>query len=247
MIGEISPHLAQYGKNSKHLNKTEAIGSTREERVRSCWGIMITYACNFHNKLSPRQKANYSIEDILVDLWITLSERDHLWNPSRGAYSTFAWHIIHNELRNIFDKSCTVSLPRNSSCRVKKYQELSENGSLAARQSKTYEDIKRITRTIFSLTTKSTEAYQANDQLEDQAIRPNRHFTMTYYSKIPDPKSTTPDAILEESEKQAALKPIIESLRKKFPGQKLTNPRNRNKIRKFLAESGITSEKIAAD
>lgn len=247
MIGEIAPPLAQYGHNSKHLNKTEALQATRDERIRSCWGLIINNTLRFHQTLNPRQKANYSVEDILVDLWITLSERDHLWNPDRGAYSTFAWNLIHNELRNIFDRSTTVELPKDSSWRSKKYEKESKNGSLNKRKAKTYEDIKRITQPIFSLSEKASTDYFTPATLEYTHRNKDHHdFPIIFYSRIPDPKLNTPDKTLEESETQSKLGPILKSLSDKFPGQKLTNPRNRPRILKFLSELGITPDHLSS-
>lgn len=126
------------------LTHDEAIAATTHERIRSVWPFLVKTVLNFAETLRPRDLANYDAEDVLIDLYASLLEKDVKWEPERGRYLTFAGKVCENELHAIRDRAHTVHSPRNSSCRLKQYEAQDAEGQLSSRKAKTYADIRRV-------------------------------------------------------------------------------------------------------
>jgi hypothetical protein len=126
------------------LSHAEAIAATPQDRIRSVWPFLVRSVLRFAETLRPRDRANFDPEDVIVELYLTLLEKDDKWIPDRGMYLTFAGTVVENELHAIRDRAHTVHSPRNSSCRLKQYESAAEAGALSARKERTYSAIRRV-------------------------------------------------------------------------------------------------------
>lgn len=66
---------------------------------------------SFHRTLKAQNRVNFDPEDILAELYVAISLRDHKWTPDRGEYITFVGAIIDRELYAIGDRARTVESP----------------------------------------------------------------------------------------------------------------------------------------
>lgn len=142
-IGDKYPALYTYGGKHAFLTSEEAAAETREARIKSIWPFLVRRVLNFSKTLKPRERVNFDCDDVVNELWAAIAEKDCLWSADRGKYITFAAVIIDRELCAIRDKSRTVQSPRNSSCRMKKYRGMQEDGSISSRCRQTAADIAR--------------------------------------------------------------------------------------------------------
>jgi hypothetical protein len=151
-------HLfAAYGDHHDFLTHEEAIAATPEERIRSIWSFIVKLTKQFQSTLKPRDRVNFDAEDTMSELWIALRENDAEWNPERGRYITFAGTVIVRELCAIRDKARTVHSPRNSTCRMREYEEEEAEGTISARRRKTANDIRRTVGEIQQFTRERAE------------------------------------------------------------------------------------------
>jgi hypothetical protein len=81
--------------------------------------MIITAAKRFHAGLLPREKANYSLEDIISELWILVRKKDEKWDPLSGAYTTFAMLVMKHHFDDLRSACRTVHAPRNSYSRIR--------------------------------------------------------------------------------------------------------------------------------
>jgi RNA polymerase sigma factor (sigma-70 family) len=96
--------------------------------------------------LQSRERANYDVEDVLMECWLALRDRDDKYDPERGRYITFAGPVIEHHLYAIREKARVVRSPRNSSCRLNGYAQAEAEGKINARTAKTANDIRRTAR-----------------------------------------------------------------------------------------------------
>jgi hypothetical protein len=96
--------------------------------------------------LQPRERANYDAEDVLMECWLALRDRDHKYDPERGKYITFAGPVIEHHLYAVREKARVVRSPRNSSCRLGGYAQAEAEGRISPRTAKTANDIRRTAR-----------------------------------------------------------------------------------------------------
>lgn len=137
------PLLDAYGDAKvRFLDAEEAAKATREDRIRSIWPYLVRTVLDYADSLPPRALANYDPEDVVAELYAVLAERDHLWEPARGKYLSFAGRVIAHELLAIRDRAGTVHSPRNSASRLKGYE---QRGDLSGKKAKTFRDIRRVT------------------------------------------------------------------------------------------------------
>lgn len=137
------PVLGAFGSRQTFLDNYEAVDASRDERLKSVWPFIVRRATVFHKSIKGRERISFDLEDIIVQLWAALAEKDHLWTPERGRFITFAGAVIRSELCSIRDRARTVQSPRNSCCRVKKYAADEAAGTLKPRCRKTLDDIRR--------------------------------------------------------------------------------------------------------
>jgi hypothetical protein len=137
------PSFNAFGVVPRLLTADEAIGATTNERIGSVWLYLVRRANKFVKTLRPYEQSNFDVEDVLMELYVTLAEKDAKWEPDRGRYITFAGKIADRALTDIRDRSRTVESPRNSSCRMRDYQAQEEAGTLTDRRLKTFDDVRR--------------------------------------------------------------------------------------------------------
>lgn len=145
------PIFHAYGATQTFLEPEEAAATTLEGRIKSVFPFIVRRCLSFHKTLKPRERVNYDPEDILSEIWLTLTEKDALWSPDRGKYITFAGMVMDREFCSIRDRARTIHAPRNSSCRMKEYRKEEADGSITDCRRRTAEDIER-TNSIASST-----------------------------------------------------------------------------------------------
>lgn len=137
------PLFSAFGEEQEFLGPEESIEASTEARIVSIWPFLKRRASAFCKSLKPRERVNFDPEDVLLELWVALREKDEGWTPERGKYITYAGTIVDRELCSIRDRSRTVESPRNSSGRMKEYQSEEESGELTHRRRVTASQILR--------------------------------------------------------------------------------------------------------
>jgi DNA-directed RNA polymerase sigma subunit (sigma70/sigma32) len=156
------PMLYAFGDRIEFLAIEDAMNATVDQRIQSVWPFAVERVLQFHRSLKPREQVNCDPEDILTDLYLMLRENDHLWEPERGKYITYAGRLISHELLAIRDRARTVQSPRNSTSRIKDYKASEKDGSLSDRRRETYDQLTRTVDAVKSMP--STEAFGAIDE-----------------------------------------------------------------------------------
>src|SRR5690242_14949755 len=63
------PVLAAFGdERAAFLDNEQAAAATRDDRIRSVWAFVIRQASAFHKSLQVRERANFDLDDVLLDL-----------------------------------------------------------------------------------------------------------------------------------------------------------------------------------
>lgn len=139
------PIFEMFGPEPRRLTHEEAISATVERRIESVWLFLVRKTLQFVATLRGQEVANCDPEDILVELYIELQQKDGKWEPDRGRYITFVGRLVQRHLSDLRDKSRTVKSPRNSSSRMGDYQRELDAGTITAERLQTYRDIQRST------------------------------------------------------------------------------------------------------
>jgi hypothetical protein len=74
-------------------------------RINSVIPLVIKEVNRFLPGLSPGRRAQLDATDLLQEVWRVLLERDHYYDPARGAYTTFALMIVKQKLGEIGKRS----------------------------------------------------------------------------------------------------------------------------------------------
>jgi DNA-directed RNA polymerase specialized sigma subunit len=225
------------------LSHEEAIAATPHERIRSVWPFLVRSVLKFADTLRPRDLANYDPEDVLLELYATLLEKDDKWEPERGKYLTFAGSVVENELHAIRDRSHTVHSPRNSSCRLKQYEQAQAEGKLDKRKERTFASIRRV--------------IGEHESIEGEASLPAAKDTAEVVLRREELKSVNSAVLaglmmltIEEADilgrsyglwgsRELPLDKIAERTRRTLDSVKKIKARAQDKIRARLAESGL--------
>lgn len=118
--------------------------ATFEQRYKSIIPFLIKKSNEFiKRRMSIRQEANYDLEDVMLEVWIELKEKDSKWTPDRGKYTTFAGTLAKHLFSAMDDCSRTVHSPRNSGSRLTGYESDRESGVLTSKKSTTSNRILR--------------------------------------------------------------------------------------------------------
>ncbi len=142
-LRETFPLLAAFGTEHRFLSPEEAVLATTEERIRSVWPYIVGRARSFCESLNPRERVSFDPEDVAVELWAVLAEKDDKWDHERGTYAVFAKTVCERHLEDVRDTSSVVERPKNSRGRIREYEEAEQKGALSPEQSKTMGDIRR--------------------------------------------------------------------------------------------------------
>ena len=137
------PVLSAFGASPKRLTAEDEAIASFDDRIGSIWHFIAKKVLSFVETLRPRERANYDPEDLLMELFCKLQEKDGKWSPGRGRYITFAGAVIERELSSLRDKARTVISPRNATGRMKEYQAEADAGTITGRRDKTFQDIRR--------------------------------------------------------------------------------------------------------
>jgi DNA-directed RNA polymerase specialized sigma24 family protein len=132
-----------FGDEPRRLTHAEAITSTPDRRIESVWRFMIRKTIAFVDTLYGSEQANCDIEDVLMEIYIELREKDDKWEPDRGRYITYAARLAQRHLSSLRDRLRTVQSPRNSLSRMQEYQREMDAGTITEDRMATYEFIKR--------------------------------------------------------------------------------------------------------
>lgn len=103
-----------FGDLCSPLTRSEAGAADFESRVGSIGRYLVREVQRSYKRLSPEGKITYDPEDLLLECWIKLRERDDKYESGRGDYLVFARRIIHNRLTELTEKTRCVGLPANS-------------------------------------------------------------------------------------------------------------------------------------
>lgn len=139
------PIYNMFGVHPRQLTADEAITATTDQRIASVWRFLVRKAIQFCGKLQWPEAANCDVEDVLMELYIELRNKDHKWEPSRGRYITFAGSLASRFFSSFRDSMRTVEAPRNSASRMKEYERDIETGKITDNRLETYGHIQRAT------------------------------------------------------------------------------------------------------
>lgn len=125
-----------FGETPERVSPEREAEASFDARVASVWIFLIKLARNYHGRLSDAERAGTEIDDLLADLWITLREKDEMWNPSRGRFITFAGAIARRRLSDLRDQSRLVRSPNNCLSKIREYK--AEGGTDSPRKRATF-------------------------------------------------------------------------------------------------------------
>lgn len=131
-----------FGRYHKFLTPEEAKKATPDERIRSIWPLITRKVLLAQKNMTTRELAAYDPEDLVMEVYVALRERDSLWVPEDGEYKSFAAPIIDHALADIRDVARTVHSPASSATRVKQYEDLERRGALSKRKRRTLRAIR---------------------------------------------------------------------------------------------------------
>jgi hypothetical protein len=109
------------------------------------WPFLVRTVTVFQGTLRPREQASFDPEDVLLELWAKIAEKDHKWEPERGEYISYVGSIVETELHRLRDRTKTVRSPGNSAARLREYEARETAGTITPGQKKTAEDMRRVT------------------------------------------------------------------------------------------------------
>jgi DNA-directed RNA polymerase specialized sigma24 family protein len=80
------------------------------------FGIIVKLSYRYWRYLPDSVKLYLDIDDVIVECVLAVLEKQHRYNPARGAASTFVWHIVRSHCssivgRNRAKKRSAVVLP----------------------------------------------------------------------------------------------------------------------------------------
>jgi hypothetical protein len=138
------PVFFAFGKYHKFLTIEEASVATPEERISSIWPFIVKQSIIFLGTLHTRELVNFDADDVLLEIWIELRQKDCKWDPAIGSYISFCGKLIHHLFIRLRERSRTVESPRNTNCRIKEYMAIEQEGRrLSQVRAKNQRDIRR--------------------------------------------------------------------------------------------------------
>ena len=165
------PLCLALGTYHKFLTSDQAASSTPNERITSVWPYICNKASEFTATLTPRERANFDVEDVITEIWLYIRERDHKWTPERGQYISFVGPLVHNCLYGLREVTRTIESATNTCSRLKKFDQESEKGELSESKRKTMEAMQR----SVSGPDKLTDTIVKNDSPDSEIIAEEEH------------------------------------------------------------------------
>lgn len=174
------PLLVEMAKEQEFLDHNIGDIATTEERIKSIWPYLVKRSVMFYKTLKPREQVAFDPEDIALELYVALREKDEFWDAAKGKYITFAMEIINRELCSIRDRAPTVESPRNSACRMREYDDDEENGDMTERKRRTAAQILS-TKDIAAISTDREESGViafTEESAADVVIKDEKHVAL---------------------------------------------------------------------
>ena len=168
------PALYPFGTQlTTFLTADEERTASLEQRLRSSWRFMIGGVIRFSATLKPREAAVFDVEDVAQAVAERLVEKDHLWDPDRGRYSTFVAAVMVNILVACRDRARTISGPTNAAARMAFYREKEADGSLTRDMRRTMVRLERAMEDVscLEIECQDPEVSDAEDPIDMVALR----------------------------------------------------------------------------
>jgi RNA polymerase sigma factor (sigma-70 family) len=108
------PLLEYFASLCDPLSRQDAQAADFSRRIASIGRFLVREALRFYRQLSPEGKVTFDPEDLLLEMWIELSERDRKYDSSKSSYLCFAQTIIRNRMAELFERSRCVKLQANT-------------------------------------------------------------------------------------------------------------------------------------
>ena len=122
-----------FGVAPKRLRREDEATAGMYERIESAWGWITELARRFFEKqMSPHERANFGLDDLLSEILAALIEKDSGFDPGRGVkYATWATTIASRAMLDARDKAHTVHCPTNTSTRLRKAERSRKDGNFS--------------------------------------------------------------------------------------------------------------------
>lgn len=137
------PLCLAFGSYHQFFTSDQAAKSTPESRILSIWPYICNKVREFTATLTARELCNFDEEDILLEVWIAIRERDDKWLPERGHYMSFAGPIVRHCLYELREHTRTIKSATNASSRLRKFEEEARDGVLSKAKRRTMESMRR--------------------------------------------------------------------------------------------------------
>lgn len=137
------PIFFAFGDVIPFLSPEECVAATVHDRIKSVWPFLVKTVVRFVDTLSARSRASFDPEDVLMELWVRLAEKDYKFDPERGSYLTFVGRVTENELKKLRGRTKTVRSPGNTYSRLREYQDEEDNGTLTPQRRATMRAMQR--------------------------------------------------------------------------------------------------------
>lgn len=165
------PALYPFGTNlTQFLDAEEEKTAPFEERLRSAWRYLAGRVNRFSATLKPREAAVFDVEDVVNSVVERLVEKDHLWDPARGRYSTFVEAVMMSVLATCHERARTVTGPTNSFARLRIYREREAEGTLTPSMRETMDRLERVMGDYESIDGKQFES-NGHDRIDSILLR----------------------------------------------------------------------------
>ncbi len=92
------------------MNRVDAYSADFNQRIASISRFLVREANRFYDRMSPEGRASYDPEDVILELWIALKERDHKFDSGRGTYLHFAQSVTRNCLFELGSQARVVKM-----------------------------------------------------------------------------------------------------------------------------------------
>ncbi len=101
------------------MNRVDAYSADFSQRIASISRFLVREANRFYDRMSPEGRASYDPEDVILELWIALKERDHKFDSGRGTYLHFAQSVTRNCLYELGERARVVKMAANQAPTLK--------------------------------------------------------------------------------------------------------------------------------
>ena len=107
---------------------------SREEAIANVMPLAIKTILNFLKRLSPRERAQYDLDDLSQEIWILLHDKYDKWDPGISRFTTFSRDLTIKFLSEIRNHCRVVDTPRDTALRLSNPGSHREQTLVALRQ-----------------------------------------------------------------------------------------------------------------